>query len=161
MVDEIDQVIRENDLTTTVHLPGYIPDDELPWWYNAADALVYPSVFEGWGIPVSEAMACGKPAIVSDVSSLPEAVGDTGIRLPPHDIAAWTAGLARAISDSVWRAEAGEGAQRRARNFTWRHTAEQTVESYRRALNLNADPIVSKSKETFENTATVEIERHA
>jgi glycosyltransferase involved in cell wall biosynthesis len=164
MVDEIDRVIDEYGLKATVHLPGYVSDDELPWWYNAADALVYPSVFEGWGIPVSEAMACGKPAIVSDVSSLPEAVGDTGLRLPPHDVAAWTEGLAGCISDNTWRGEQGELARMRAGRFTWLRTAEQTVNSYRRALNPNTEmntAVDTKPEEIFENTDIVEIERHA
>jgi glycosyltransferase involved in cell wall biosynthesis len=118
----------------TIHLPGFVPQDELPWWYNAADGFVYPSVYEGWGMPVTEAMACGKPALVSDVSSLPEAVGDTGLRLPPDTITAWTDGLARCIGDNAWRNEQGERARQRARRFTWAHTAEQTVGSYRKAL---------------------------
>jgi glycosyltransferase involved in cell wall biosynthesis len=159
MEDEIDQVIERYDLKTTVHLPGYVSDDELPWWYNAADALVYPSVFEGWGIPVSEAMACGKPAIVSDVSSLPEAVGETGLRLPPHDIAAWTEGLARCISDEVWRRKYGDNARMRAGQFTWRHTAEQTMNSYRKALYLNEEVKNTAQEEIFEHIGG--IERHA
>jgi glycosyltransferase involved in cell wall biosynthesis len=162
MADDIDHVIDENGLRATVHLPGYVSDDELPWWYNAADALVYPSVFEGWGIPVSEAMACGKPAIVSDVSSLPEAVGDTGLKLAPHDVAAWTEGLARCIGDGNWRSEQGERAWMRAGRFTWLRTAEQTVDSYRKALFPHAEiktAVETKPEEIFDNT--VEIERHA
>jgi glycosyltransferase involved in cell wall biosynthesis len=134
MFDEIQRTIEQCGLSETVHLPGFVPPDELPWWYNAADGFVYPSVYEGWGMPVTEAMACGKPALVSDVSSLPEAVGDTGLRLPPGDIPAWTDGLARCIGDNAWRNEQGERARQRARRFTWARTAEQTVDSYRKAL---------------------------
>jgi glycosyltransferase involved in cell wall biosynthesis len=147
MVDEIDHVIEQHDLAATVHLPGYVSDDELHWWYNAAEALVYPSVFEGWGIPVIEAMACGKPALVSDVSSLPEAVGE------------------RCISDAAWRSEQGEQAHRRAERFTWLRTAEQTVNSYRKALHpstvvdLVESTTKTKSEEIFEHTG--EIEHHA
>jgi glycosyltransferase involved in cell wall biosynthesis len=134
MVDEIHRAIQQFGLAETVHLPGFVPDDELPWWYNAAEALVYPSVFEGWGMPVTEAMACGRPVIVSDVSSLPEATGDTGLRLPPGDAAAWTEGLARCIHDGGWRAEQGQRAKDRAERFTWARTAEQTVACYRKSL---------------------------
>jgi glycosyltransferase involved in cell wall biosynthesis len=134
MVEEIDRTIAEYGLSSTVHQPGFVPDEELPWWYNAAEALVYPSVFEGWGLPVTEAMACGKPVLVSDISSLPEATGDTGLRLPPDDVHAWTAALAQSIQDQAWRAEQGERARIRAGQFTWTHTAEQTIASYRKAL---------------------------
>jgi glycosyltransferase involved in cell wall biosynthesis len=139
MTDEIDRAIETCDLASSVHLPGFIPGEALAWWYNAAEAIVYPSIFEGWGMPVSEAMACGKPALVSAVSSLPEAVGDTGLRLPPDDIAAWTAGLARCIEDGAWRLAEGERAMRYAARFTWQRTAAQTVKSYRRALGLIPD----------------------
>lgn len=136
MMDEIERALDEHDLRGSVHLPGYVPAEDLPLWYNAAEALVYPSLFEGFGLPVIEALACGTPALVADTSSLPEAVGDTGLRLPPEDAAAWTEALARALHDAAWRAEAGERGRARAREFTWARTAAQTVASYRRALGL-------------------------
>src|SRR5260221_1608755 len=108
MVEGIDRLISELGLASTLRLPGFIEDAELPWWYNAATAFVYPSVFEGWGLPVTEAMACGTPVIVSDVSSLPEAVGDAGSRLAPNDVAAWTDGLSIALHTAGWWPEAGE-----------------------------------------------------
>ena len=98
---------RKHDLGDSVILPGYVSADDLPLWYNAAETLVYPSVFEGFGLPVVEALACGTPALVSDVSSLPEAAGDGGLRLPPDDVAAWTGALRRAMHDAAWRADAG------------------------------------------------------
>ena len=136
MDEEIDRTIQQHGLSLTVHLPGFVADNDLPWWYNAADALVYPSLFEGWGLPITEAMACGKPVIVSDISSLPEAAGDVGMRVAPHDVAAWTAALARCIDDPAWRVEQGQSAQERAKCFTWEQTARQTVDSYKRALEL-------------------------
>ncbi|NLX10844.1 MAG: glycosyltransferase family 4 protein [Chloroflexi bacterium] len=135
MFEEIFRTIEAHDLGGTVHLSGYVPAEELPLWYNAAEAFVYPSLFEGFGLPVVEAMACGVPVLVSDVSSLPEAAGDTGYLLPPHDPAAWTAALARAIQDAGWRAGAGQRGRERAARFTWDHTARATVASYRRALD--------------------------
>lgn len=134
MTDEIERVIVEHRLEGCVHRPGFVEDDDLPWWYNAAEVLVYPSVFEGWGLPVTEAMACGRVALVSDISSLPEAVGDTGLRLPPHDVAAWTAALRRCIHDADWRRVEGERARAYAARFTWAATAATTVESYKKAL---------------------------
>jgi glycosyltransferase involved in cell wall biosynthesis len=76
--DEIFRVIEKHGLGDVVHLTGYLPAEELPLWYNAAEAFVYPSVFEGFGLPVVEALACGTPVLVSDVSSLPQAAGDAG-----------------------------------------------------------------------------------
>ncbi len=135
----IHATIEAHDLTSTVLLPGYLPADELPWWYNAAEALVYPSVYEGFGLPVLEALACGTPALVSDVSSLPEAVGDGGLCLPPDDVAAWTEALGRVLSDPAWRAEMGSRGLAHAARFTWAGTAAQTVASYRRALGVSDD----------------------
>ena len=136
MVDEIFETITALGLEDQVRLPGYVPADELPLWYNAALALVYPSVFEGFGLPVVEALACGIPALVSDVSSLPEAVGEGGLRLPPDDVPAWTEALARVIHDADWRAAAGARGREHAAQFTWARTAAQTVASYRRALRM-------------------------
>jgi glycosyltransferase involved in cell wall biosynthesis len=137
MYQEIFQAVEALGLGDTVLFPGYLPAEDLPLWYNAADALVYPSVFEGFGLPVVEALACGTPVLVSDVSSLPEAAGESGVRLPPDDVKAWTEALARALSDAGWRAEAGAQGRAHAARFTWGHTAAQTVASYRRALELD------------------------
>jgi glycosyltransferase involved in cell wall biosynthesis len=135
----IDATIAAHELGGTVLRPGYLPADELPWWYNAAEWLVYPSVYEGFGLPVLEALACGTPALVSDVSSLPEAVGEGGLCLPPEDVAAWAEALRRALGDPAWRAEASARGQAHAARFTWAQTAAQTVNSYRRALGMNGD----------------------
>lgn len=131
--DDIFQTVEQHQLGQRVHFAGYLPADELPLWYNAAEAFVYPSVFEGWGLPVVEAMACACPTIVSDVSSLPEAAGDTGLRVPPHDESAWTAALQHAIHDADWRAKSGAAGIRRAGGFTWRETAQQMLGVYRAA----------------------------
>lgn len=121
-------------LGDSVRLEGYAADEALPLWYNAATALAYPSVYEGWGLPVVEAMACGTPVLVSDASSLPEAVGEAGLRLPPHDVAAWAAGLHRALEDATWRQQAAERGLARAATFTWQETARSHAQCYRRAL---------------------------
>jgi glycosyltransferase involved in cell wall biosynthesis len=139
MDSAIEATIAAHDLGDTVLRPGYLPADELPWWYNAAEVLVYPSVYEGFGLPVLEALACGTPALVSDVSSLPEAIGEGGLRLPPDDVVAWAEALRRALGDPAWRAEASARGLAHAARFTWAQTAAQTVASYRRALGMNGD----------------------
>ncbi len=132
--DDIPRTIAECSLQVDVQLPGYIPDDELPLWYNAAETFVYPSIYEGWGLPVTEALACGTPVITTTESSLPEAAGEAGLCLPPLDIPGWTAALARAIHDPEWRRDRGTRGQIHAAQFSWARTAEQTVASYRRAM---------------------------
>ena len=136
MFDDIFRTIEQHNLAGTVHLPGYIPADDLPLWYNAAEAFVYPSIFEGFGLPVIEAMACGTPTLVSNVSSLPEAAGDAGWLLPPNDEDAWADALAQIMHDSAWRETASVHGRDYAAQFTWANTAAQTVASYRKALNL-------------------------
>lgn len=132
--DAIFATIERHDLSGDVRLPGFIPADELPLWYNSAESFIYPSVFEGFGLPVLEAMACGTPVIVSDISSLPEVAGTAGMRLPPHDIDAWTDALRRALVDADWREAARQQGFREAARYTWDDTARATLTSYRRAL---------------------------
>ena len=134
MFDEVFATIEACGLEQQVILPGYVSAEDLRLWYNAAETFVYPSVFEGFGLPVVEALACGTPALVSDASSLPEAAGDAGVCLPPDDVDAWTDALARAIHDPTWRAEAGARGIAHAARFTWEATAAQTVATYRAAL---------------------------
>ncbi|MBI5932040.1 MAG: glycosyltransferase family 4 protein [Chloroflexi bacterium] len=132
MYDEIFATIEHYQLADTVHVPGFV--DSLVGWYNAAEALVYPTLFEGFGMPIVEAMACGTPVIASNTSSLPEAAGEAGVLLPPDDESAWTQALARMIHDSAWRAERSQRGRAWAANFTWERTALETVLSYQRVL---------------------------
>jgi glycosyltransferase involved in cell wall biosynthesis len=131
---DIFAAVERYNLVSEVTFPGYLPIEDLPLWYNSAEIFIYPSVFEGFGLPVLEAMACGTPVMVSDVSSLPEVVRDAGVRLPPHDIAAWTGALRRAYQDADWRGEASRQGLAEAARYRWSETARETVNSYRRAL---------------------------
>jgi glycosyltransferase involved in cell wall biosynthesis len=101
-----------------------------------AEVFVYPSVYEGFGMPPLEAMACGTPVIVSNTTSLPEIVGSDGVLLPPTDVDAWTEALARLLDDQSARAELSARGQQRARRFTWDETSRQTAAAYRRALGF-------------------------
>lgn len=130
--DEIFDTITRLDLKDSVHTPGFIPSDELVMWYNAAYAFVYPALYEGFGIPIVEALACGKPVIASNTSSLREAGGKVSVFLPPDDEQAWTDALRTAIYDNNQDTEAR---QKWAKTFSWQATARQTVESYRNAQN--------------------------
>jgi glycosyltransferase involved in cell wall biosynthesis len=137
LYDAVFERIARYGLSNQVHLPGFIPAEELPLWYNSAETFIFPSVFEGFGLPVLEAMACGTPVIVSDASSLPEVAGQAGLCIAPHDVPAWTEALRRASRDADWRLQARENGLREARRYTWAKAAAQTIASYQHALDLN------------------------
>jgi glycosyltransferase involved in cell wall biosynthesis len=128
-------LIERLGLADEVVIPGFVPRETLPLWYNASEVFVYPSVYEGFGLPLVEAMACGVPVVASNTTSLPEAVGQDGLLLPPNDVGAWTDTLATLLDDASARADLAARGQQRARQFTWEQTARQTVASYRRALD--------------------------
>ncbi len=128
-----DAIDRYN-LSAWVQLPGYLPVEELPLWYNSAEVFLYPSVFEGFGIPVLEAMACGTPVIISDASSLTEVAGNAGLTLPAQAVDQWTQALRQAYGDASWRQQAVEQGLAGATRYSWQLTAEQTIHSYQQAL---------------------------
>ncbi len=123
--------IRSLGLENLVLLPGFVPDEDLPPLYTAAEVFVYPSIYEGFGIPVLEAMGCGTPVLCSDDSSLPEVAGDGGILLPSGDPAAWAEAITRLTESSALRSELREKGFRQASRFRWEKTARRTWEVYR------------------------------
>jgi glycosyltransferase involved in cell wall biosynthesis len=138
--------IEELGLQDAVVLPGYIPEDELPLWYNTADVFVYPSLYEGFGLPPLEAMACGTPVIASNVSSLPEVVADSGVLVDPHQSHQWASALSQLCQDADLRAELGSRGMQRAQQFSWTRMARETVQVYRRVLSLPAQGTLSRSQ---------------
>lgn len=130
------QAVERYGLGEAIRFIGFVPTDELQLWYNCAEVFVYPSVFEGFGLPVLEAMACGTPVIISDATSLPEAAGDAGLTVPPHDIDAWHTALIRARDDENWRQSARERGLIAAARYSWNETARQTLLSYANALGF-------------------------
>jgi len=114
-----------------VRMPGYVADADLPALYSAATAFVYPSLYEGFGLPPLEAMACGTPVITSSVSSLPEVVGEAAILVDPKDVGALASALQRILKDRQLREELSRRGRERAKLFTWDQTAEKTLEVYR------------------------------
>ncbi len=122
-------------LSDEVHFPGFLPADELALWYNCAEVFVYPSLYEGFGMPVLEAMACGTPVIVADASSLPEVAGVDGTCLPPMDVDAWADALQHSLLSENWRDQERRRGLQRAGDFSWRATAGRTIRSYACALN--------------------------
>ena len=124
--------VKALGLDGRVHFAGPIAQEELPWWYNACAVFAYPSLYEGFGLPVLEAMACGMPVVTSNVTSLPEVVEDAGLLVEPLDVRGLAEALAGVLSDAELRCRMREASRRRARQFTWAAAAAQTVETYRR-----------------------------
>jgi glycosyltransferase involved in cell wall biosynthesis len=113
---------------------GIVSDARLDALYREAAALVYPSLYEGFGLPVLEAMARGTPVVATRASSVPEVLGDAGVLLEPDDAAGWVASLDAIIGQPGRRAALAEAGRTRAAAFTWERTARETYEVYLRAL---------------------------
>ncbi len=117
-----------------VRFLGWVSDADMEGLYALADAFVFPSLYEGFGLPVLEAMARGVPVACSDRASLPEVAGDAALLFDPEDVAAMTASLRRLLDDAHLRERLSAAGRARAQTFTWARTAELTVASYRRTL---------------------------
>ncbi len=128
--------VKALGLENRVRFEGQIAHDELPLWYNACAAFAYPSLYEGFGLPALEAMACGAAVVASDVTSLPEVVGDAGLLVAPTDVAGLAEAIQRVLDDPALRADLSRRALARAAGFTWRRAAERTLETYKRALGI-------------------------
>jgi len=132
--EEIDRTVERLGLRGRVLFPGFVPDADLPLWYNAADLFVYPSLYEGFGLPPLEAMACGTPVVVSDVSSLPEVVGGAGLAVAPSDSEALARAMARLLGDGELRDACRASGLERAQQFSWGACARKTADVYHQVL---------------------------
>jgi glycosyltransferase involved in cell wall biosynthesis len=133
--DVAEQVARLG-LQDAVTLLGHVPDDDLPALYSAADAFVFPSLYEGFGLPVLEAMACGTPVVCSDSSSLPEVAGQAACLVDPMNVRAISDGMYRSLNDPDLRARLRVAGVERARTFSWDRTAGLTLDVYRSVVRL-------------------------
>jgi glycosyltransferase involved in cell wall biosynthesis len=134
VADDLRRMAAHASLPGLVVSLGAVTEECLIALYRAATALVYPSRYEGFGLPVLEAMACGTPVIASRAASIPEVLGDAGILLDPDDVSGWATAIAGVLRDEAWRARLRAGGLARAAAFTWARTARLTLEAYRRAL---------------------------
>lgn len=128
-------VVDELKLDQSVHFLGRVSSEDLLYLYNAAEVLAHPAFYEGFGLPPLEAMACGLPVVVSNVSSLPEVVGDAGLLFDPHNVDELTVALWRVLHDGNLRQEMREKGLRQAQGFSWERAARETLEIYRRAYD--------------------------
>ena len=138
LYDETLRSIKELEVSDSVILTGYVPESDLPALYSGALAFVYPSYFEGFGLPPLEAMQCGTAVIVGDKTSLPEVVGDAGVLVDPFDVDDIAAAIEKVISDSNLREQLRVKGLERAKLFNWRKTARQTLAVYQKAAGINS-----------------------
>jgi glycosyltransferase involved in cell wall biosynthesis len=133
MYDDVFRTIDALGLGGCVrHLSG-LSDVQLAHLYRAAGVLAFPSHYEGFGLPALEALHASCPVVASERGSLPEVVGDAGLLLPPDDVDAWSEALWRVLSDTALASDLRRRGPERARQFTWRKTAEATLALYRAA----------------------------
>ena len=135
MYEPVFALVQDLGLADSVIFPGFLSPEELPLWYNAADVFVYPSLYEGFGLPPLEAMACGTPVITSNASALPELVGQAGVLVDPLDVEAWADAMERVLQDSEMRSALSTAGLERARRFSWHQTAQMTASLYREIIS--------------------------
>lgn len=123
---EIDKLDIQEDVILTNHA-SY---SDLPYFYNNADVFIYPSLFEGFGLPPLEAMACGTPVIVSNVTAIPEIVGDAALFVDPYDISSIAEGIDRLVSSDNLKKDLIKKGFQRAKQFSWKETAKNTLSLY-------------------------------
>jgi glycosyltransferase involved in cell wall biosynthesis len=123
--------IERLGLQDSVRVQGYVPDADLPAIYNLAKALAFPSLYEGFGLPILEAMACGTPVLTSDCSSLPEVAGDAAVLVDPCSQESLSEGLHRILRDAQLREQLRAAGFKRAAQFSWSRAAEETSRLYR------------------------------
>ena len=127
---EIFQAVRDRGLEDAVIFPGYVDDADLPALYSAATVFVYPSLYEGFGLPPLEAMACGTPVIASNAASLPEVVGDAALTVNPMDTDALARALLAVLATPTLQENLRQSGLQRAAQFSWDRCAATTLAVY-------------------------------
>ncbi|MBU3127405.1 glycosyltransferase family 4 protein [Clostridium tagluense] len=132
------KLTNELKIDSHVIFTGFVPEEHLPIFYNSCDAFVYPSFYEGFGLPPLEAMNCGTPVIASNLTSIPEVVGDGGILINPYSISEISSAMGNLLSNDKLREELSYKAIKRASEFSWEHTAINTLKAYESVYNSNS-----------------------
>ena len=123
MYDDVFAVVERLSLRDRVLFPSFVPDEDLPALYALASLLVFPSLYEGFGLPIAEAMACGTSIVTSNASSLPEVAGDAALYFDPRDVDAMADAMRRALTDDTLRAVLRAKGFAQAKKFSWDRAA--------------------------------------
>ncbi len=140
LYDDFFRRVEELEMGDAVHFPGFVPDEDLAVMYSAATATVMPSVYEGFGLPVLESMACGTPVLASNRASLPELGGEAARYFDPYDVSATASCIREVWSDAGLRAEMAERGLEQAARFSWARAAVETMAVYERVVGAKGDP---------------------
>jgi glycosyltransferase involved in cell wall biosynthesis len=132
---QLRETIERSPLRSRILQPGYAYDEELSCWYTAADLLAYPSLDEGFGLPIVEAMALGTPVVTSDRSCMPEVVGDAAITVDPYDVVSISNGIVELLINDELRQELKRVGLERSSKFTWEDAAQRHVQLFERVLS--------------------------
>lgn len=138
MYDEIFKYIQENHLEEYIHFTGFVKDDDLPVLYKGAKIFLYVSIYEGFGIPVIEGMACGVPTITSDTSSMKEIAGDAAINVNPYEENDIRNAIVRLLNDKQFYESLRVKGMERAKIYNWKQCAIKTVEAYEDVVGKNS-----------------------
>lgn len=130
--DDFFSKLKNSPFANRIHLPGYLSDAQVHALYKKADAYIFPSLFEGFGLPILEAMACGCPVITSNVSSMPEIAGNAAVLIDPNDLEAMTEAILLVSTNSKLNRELRAKGPQRAGQFSWQRCAKETFEIYKR-----------------------------
>jgi glycosyltransferase involved in cell wall biosynthesis len=135
LYDSFFAVLEASPVRDAVVLPGYVTDEDLPAVYTGAQALVFPSLYEGFGLPVLEAMACGTPVVTSRASSIPEVGGDAALYFDPASVGEMGEAIRTMLGDSTTSEEKCERGLARAAQFSWQRVAAETWDVYDAVVN--------------------------
>ena len=133
-IEHVLQEINGKNLSQRVRFLNYVQAEDLPRLYSAADVFLFPSLYEGFGIPPLEAMACSCPVITSNTSSLPEVVGDAGIQLPPLDVQLWADKLKSVLQDKQLQEKMSQAGLRQAKKFTWERSSAKLWDIFKKLV---------------------------
>ena len=138
LMDELFAFTSRATIADRLCLTGYLKDDELCALYSSCKAFIYPSVYEGFGLPPLEAMACGAPVIAGRIPALQETLGSAALLVEPMDVEELAKALAGLLHDESWRHRLGSAGLQQAAKFSWERTARLTLDVYRKLLKTPA-----------------------